>query len=557
MSNNEKDMLNETEVESNEAAETEVVAVDEVALDSATEIETPSDVEISEESEVDGKGIPTKKSKKPKKEGVKRLKRWHIVLISIATVFAVIGTSVGIFFGVMMGKQGDPTPVDAAEMVVDMDTIYYVGTVNDIDLSVAFPGQKIGALDGDSATLEGNILKINGTADFTIKIGDITKEVKVVDKGVNVTTFDALHTAVNVDKVPVVVQVPKMATTYKEKKGEDGKMERNTTLYLNANAYGNGVHIDAHATAKSSSDGEFSWGNSGEAVFEVNTDDEITIRDFKLTGKDYLETDDLYTYTNYGSMLNIRGLDLDLDSTIVSPKANVNVIHNVFEKSHKVVHVINANVYFEGNIIRDASDTAVSIGAFPNQGSVINMKNNVVANSLTGGILFYNFSKGVTQANAAKSYSTLNITGFLDIYNWKDEAGLVFLPKTEERLLPKDILAFANGLAGSEIQKKEYDDMKAVFDDVETGETRKLIHFGILKIRTTPSDNKTNDSIVNGLDKVGFEQKKLPLMWPADKILTDMVVCGYLDNQTDAVKPTDKLDSNPNMYVQLREGRTA
>ncbi len=519
-------------------------------------------VEISEdeaEFDADGKKIKKKKTSKTNKSGgVKRLKRWHIVVISITTVFVLIGAGIGIFFAVVAGMKGDASGIDAASLKVDMGDMYYVGTVNDIDLSKAFPDETIGNVKGGSAVIEGNILKINGTEKFELKIGKITKKVIVIDGGVNVDTYDEFFAAVNVDKLPVVVQVPELVMTNKV---EDTATKRcESTLYLEASAYGNGVHLNAHEVVKATANDKYDWGVAGNSAFSINKAEKITLRDFHVTGKDFVEGDDLYAYTNYGSLLMIRGIDVD--TNLLAPRTKPDVIHNVFEKSHKVVHIINAEPYLEGNIIRDAADTSVSIGAFANQGSEIIMKNNLIANSLTGGILFYCFDPKVTQANAAASYSTLKIEGFLDIFNWKDESELVFLPKTEELLLPAVIVDFANGMAGSEIKQPKYDDMKAIYEVKEKNaegilETvqKKSIHFGIIKIRTAGGNNKTNDSKVIGMENVGFTEEVLPLPDLAKMILQDMDVYGYFAKQDGAAGPADSIADNKSIYEELRTGR--
>ena len=493
-------------------------------------------------------------NKKPRK----RLKRWQIVLISCATVFAVLGGIVAYFvISLLNTPPGVVEGVDMTQLIVDMDDQYYVGTENSIDLALAFPDNIIGALVGGSSSVSGTMLTVSGLTPFTLEVGGIVKNVTVVDGGVNVATYEDLYNTINVEKKPVVVQVPEL--TMVQKKSDDG--ERISTLNLEADAYGNGVSINAHDVVKSTDDGKFTWGVIGETAFNINPeiDNKVLMRDFHVYGKTIVEEDTVRTYNNYGSILNLGTQDWEDETNI-----NAEVIHNVFEKSGKVVHILGSNVLFEGNIVRDAADTAISIGSFPNKGSDIIMRNNVIANSLTGGILFYCFAQSMNKENAATAWNKLKIEGFLDIYNWKDQNGLVFLPDTEARSLGMGVVNMVNGIVSGTIPDKDYDDMKAIFQgDVkdETGAvmgkgTVKMIHFGILRIITVGGVGKNGSTII-GFEDQGYKGDDLPVPTVAEFVIKEVFVVGYYSNAEGSVKPTDTISTNANLYKELRDGRIA
>lgn len=306
-------------------------------------------------------------------------------------------------------------------------------------------------------------------------------------------------------------------------------------------------------------------GNGSSAFTIVPREDgkQVVFQDLHITGNDMsnktggdldglseekIKERGVKLFSGYGALLYVCGND--------DAKSNAIVKHCVFENAGKVVHIQNSNVDFEGNIVCNASDTAVSIATVINSASTINMKNNVIANSLTGGILFYCDNQDVKKVDEATTWNTLNITGFLDIYNWKRQDSVAIMPETEGA----ELADFANPLITSTVQSKKYDNMKVADED-----DNKYIHFAIIKIRTgAVGETDYNGSKVNGYKEIGYftstdkgYSKGFPIPGVATYIMNNIDVWGYFDNKDCSVKPTDGLNDDilARLYTELRDGR--
>lgn len=558
----------ETEIKSQEVV-AEAVTTDEVKSEEVT-------AEVVEKDNVKGK-----KSKKDKKPLSKRNK------IIIATAVSVVGVtilSLFIWLMVLLFGPGVTQDLSSTPLKVDMANEYYVGTQNTIDLSKVFPNGS--GFTASKNAINGNNLTINSEDDFTLtyKQGEesITKNVTVVKDAINVSTFDELVTNIN-DGKKVVVQNASLKAPKLEGINEDAV----PTMTVKNDVYGNGTTINVHEIVgtrarKSSSNGKklaaltkgtdykkatYGDGYSAFTIVPKADGSKVLFRDVHITGNDMKTTEGgdiegvteeemtgrgVKLFSGYGALLFSAGNETE--------KAKAEVKHCVFENAGKVVHISSSVIDIEGCIVRNAADTAVSIETAANKASTINMKNNVIANSLTGGILFYCYDKGITEENAAASWNTLNIDGFLDIYNWKQEKSLAFLPETESATLAN----IANAVVKSEIPKKEYDSLKGKAGG------KKYIHFAIIKIRTCDFGKpdsvkvKQNGSTVTGLEKVGFTDSKangqangFPIPSIAENVMTDIDVWGYYGKSNGAVQPLDGFTEEmlPNLYKELREGR--
>lgn len=442
---------------------------------------------------------------------------WSVVGGILAVILiAVAGVAIWFFTLKSVAAGLDNAPLD-----VEMFDQYYVGTEGTVDLSLMFPEAK----NFSGPNVVNGKLTVSGTAPFEIKVDNKTKKVTVINGGYNLSDYADIVEAVKDEKI-VVVQTTELAMTK-----EDG------TLSLKNHFYGNGVKIDAYELVKSSSDGKKDWGKGGDDAFKIDSPDkEIIMRDTQVIGK-ILEEDEnnLKIFNNYGSLLYV--------STEVKGKNKslARIEHCIFEGSHKVVHIMNSNITIEGTIVRNASDTAISIGTFPNRGSTINIKNSVVASSLTGGILMYCYDNGTYNA---ESWNTLNIEGFLDIYNWKKTSELAFLPDTEG----EQLASLANQIASGEIKPvNKYTDMKVTIG------SEQYVHFGIIKISTGPGKNQ---STINGFENLGYTTEDFPLPTLAKGIMKDLKVYGYYGNNKGAVSADAKLGANlDKLYSELVNGR--
>lgn len=521
------------------------------------------------ESEQNTLSIENNNSNKKKKDKKPMSKKKKITIITACSILGAIILGFVIWFLVLILSPSGTQSLSTVALKVDMDNKYYIGTEGNIDYTKIFPGTTNHKKEGNTLT-------------FKDGIKSVSKEIITIDGAVNVSTFDELVSNINAGK-KVVIQNASLVVPKLEGKTED----EIPTMVVKNDVYGNGAVINVNeivATRTKITDknggklaeltdgtdykkGTYETGWDAFVIEPTENNAKVVFQDVHVTGNDLsnaeggnlfgltaeaIEERGVKLFSGYGSMLNVKGDD--------KAKANAIIKHCVFENGGKVVHIQSSNVDMEGCIVRNAADTAVSIKTESNYKSVINMKNNVIANSLTGGILFYCMDKNLTNENAADSWNTLNIEGFLDIYNWKEEKGLSFLPETEGESLAN----IANGIVNSEIPKESYDDLKAQVGD------KKYIHFAIIKIRTCDFGQgksyevKKNGSNVNGIENIGYTDSKangqdngFPIPDAASVVMLDIDVWGYYGNDKGAVGPTDnfdKIDFNK-LYKELVEGR--
>lgn len=550
----EKDLENQIEeVKSEEVANEETVTAEEF-----------------EAAEAKENGKKAKKEKKP------MTKKKKIIIGVVSGVVAAILLAIIITVVVLFTMGGAVVPVDDSNLMVYMDNNYYVAK-GEIDLSKAFPNGKDFTAKG--ATITDNILKVNSDAAFELSFTDIvvedeqevekavTKNVTVVADAVNVASWEDIK-AQTVAGKKVVLQ-----NAFIKVGDLTGQKREGQSIVLKNDFYGNGHKLNVFnlvASRKATKDDTFgeivpagngkAFGEDAFIIAPLENNKKVVLRDLHITGNDMdLEGDlagldqeqvdarGLKLYSGYGALVYAYGKS---DET-KQEKANAQILHCVIENGHKVVHLQDANIDMEGCIVRNASDTAVSVGTFANKKVTLNSKNNVIANSLTGGILFYCYDGGITAQNEAKTWNELNIEGFLDIYNWKPQDGLAFLPETEGAYAD-----LANMLTGSVIQDSQYEKLKADVDG------DKYIHFAIIKIRTGNGAITQNKSVVNGADELGYNtsrglgyEKGFPIPEIAAGIMKDIDVWGYYAKKDGAVAPTAKIGDNANIYMELLYGR--
>lgn len=253
-------------------------------------------------------------------------------------------------------------------------------------------------------------------------------------------------------------------------------------------------------------------------------------------------------FSKNGNLVDISGEN--------GEKANVVMKHCVLENGAKVLHIVNTNMDLIGTVVRNAADTAISIQTSANNASYIKSYNNVIANSLTGGILFYCFDATINESNAEDTWNTFEIMPdtFLDIYNWKNQNGLAFLPETE------GFANIANPIAGSEIPQAKYDKLKGNVNG------QMYIHFAIIKIRTGDGLPKNSSKVV-GYENIGYTtakengfEKGFPIPGIASAIMKEIDVWGYYGNIEGSVSPTTVLGGETDedlalFYKELRDGR--
>ena len=491
----------------------------------------------------------------PAKTKTKLNPKQIMTIIIMSIVFALVAGVGGFAFWFLFGgKAIDVGVLENVNLEVDMNNTYYVGTDGDVNLKMAFPGQTVKLKDENGpASINGDVLKVNGGDGETfILLVDGTEVTTTIVEAVNVSDYEEMYSTIVFGELAVCVHADELKMT-KESPGDT------PTLILKNSFYGNGVRLDAHEVVVSSDDGKNWWGNGGETAMSVETNKEIVIRDLHLFGKTHKEGDTIKSYTNYGNLLSIGTVESSQSSDNKFGKANVTLERSIIEKGAKNVHINNANVDINNCVVKEASDTAISVGTAAYSASVINIKDSVIANSMAGGIVIYCFDRAMSSdaQGAQEGWNTINIEGGLDIYNWKDEKKLVFIPDTEMAALPSSFVGQINGIVTGEMSKPEHADKKVVVDG--TG----YIHFAIVKIFTAgkggPS-NGQNLSKVNGFENIGYKEEVMPFP-PAfegiiSMIMQQAVICGYYNNAEGSVKVGDTLDQSTLLpgYFKVVEG---
>ncbi len=508
---------------------------------------------------------------KPKKDKKPMPKKKKITIITACSIVGATVLGLLIWLLVMLLSPMPPQDLSSIPLKVDMADDYYVGTEGNIDLSKIFP--ECSDFEVSKNSLKGNILTINGNDKFTLSFTDKdgkkeNKNVTVIANAVNVNDFNSLQSNIADGKAVVIqnsyIAVPKLAGT---------DVDQIPALTVTNNVYGNGAIVNLFELVASRNKPKnnkvsevYLKGNGdegGATGFNIKPREDgaqVIFQDVHIKGNDMnrekggnlegLSEDDvnnrgLLLFSKYGDLLHIQGDE---------SKSNALVKHCVIENGHKVVHVINANVDLQGTIIRNASDTALSVATEANHASYIKSKNNVIANSLTGAVLFYCMDGSINESNAAESWNTLEVVerSFLDIYNWKKQTGLSFLPETEGFYAN-----IANMVVGSTITSKDYDKLK-----VEDKEGEKYIHFAIIRLKT--ADGIKNGSTVKNYKNLGYTtsvdngfKNGFPIPNFATGIVKDIDVWGYYGNSEGAVGPLDGFNEKmlPNLYKELREGR--
>lgn len=465
-----------------------------------------------------------------------------------------------VLFSVLMmtllgcAKVNPPPPINVENLEVWMENDFYVGSLtyvdglkksNEINLSGIFdPSYELIPLEhSGKANLSGTLLTITGEGKFKIKILQnkehvYTANVHIVKDGINVFNFEQFYYATrNADPVvlqaDIVLQDPRTLVNPLipplDKKNPE-------SLDIVNNIYGNGHVIDASAVvSKMRYEGKKCIGGANALDCSKATD--ITLQDFKITGK-VLPSEyqlDLQEFNNYGCLINIDG--------VAGFKPSVNLKNIIAENSHKVIFMNACIVNMEGCIVRNASDSTISIETNGEGGSKVVMKNNVIANSLTAGVVLWGYQSVGSKEdyNNPAKFVNLTIEGFLDIYNWKDSETTTIMPATES------MADLVNSEVAKEINKAEYNH----FFYHKNG--KKYVHLGMIVLATGVPGLKENKAVINKMNDVNFVTREFPLPGFAKAFCHTCKVIGY-DSKID-IEPESTIGDNENLYKELRYGR--
>lgn len=415
---------------------------------------------------------------------------------------------------------------------------------NTVDLTKAIPGGSDFTVTGDAVTLEGsNLTAVKaGTASLTYntQIPDTsegaaedatvaaskTVTVTVLEGYKNVDTWEEFRdAALNSGSEPKIVVQSEMEAT-------------GNTISLNSDngitsmtIYGNTLEIYAQGVI-----------GSGATLFQIDyVDAELTCEDMYLVGARAKEAEgeaiDLTQFEGNGIFFVAYGSD------DVFPVINLN--HCMTENSQKHAYIRSAEMNVKGTVMKNGADALIGAETWNAQGAVINIENSALANSVVCGIILC----GWTEVTGPEDYCTVNISGFLDIFNWKNRDNTRLMPGND----PSGVAGGVNNLVGKEVGKSKYDK-----NFVTGNDGNEYLHIGIIKLATDKlSENK---STVNGMDGVDYSEKAFPLPSAATIFAKTCLLYGYTPDKADnssnyADNPVATLGNNENLNYELVNGR--
>lgn len=462
-------------------------------------------------------GCPTRKRKDIFKEDI--MKKVVLALLVVAIIGAM---------GITAVACGDsaPTIVECEELTMLMEGRYYVGTEGTVDLSVALPGSDY-TVSGSNVSLSENVLTVKGEGDFNLTYkptdteaegikedGTVTLDVSVVN-GVNVNSWSGLTTAVKASK-NVVLQDNLTADN------------SNTVEVINTTFYGNGKYVLINEIVKGDVD------NRGNNGFNITDNNKAVFMDMFIYGYKYAEGEQitLENCEGYGQLINATNDDSN-------KRPSVTIKHCILENSQKMVYVRGANLVVDGTVMRNGADALLAAETSAVKGATLTVKNSVFANSVVCGIILCGWNAAAND----ESYCTLNLEGFVDIYNWKSRDTAKLMPATEGWYV-----GVVNDLVQSQLGKPEYN---GYFTKGSDG--MDYVHFGIVILATGKLE--ANNSKVNGAENVGLVQKSFPLPGMAASIAHTCLLYGIDPAGEISIAPTETVEDNTALSYELIHGR--
>ena len=488
-----------------------------------------------------------------------KTKKFVTRVLPIIAVLAVMITSLVL----LTACNDDPVLVayDTSKLALYSYRVGYIqgdADNNTVDLTKALPeSSNFSIADTSLATISGNTLTANkpGKTTMTYTTKDVTTDetvtrtidFTVLDGYTNVDTWDELYSAVRVEGATanVCVQAELTATAGKnflfvdyttpDYAGEDPSPQ---TL----NLYGNMLKWDTSAIT-----------TTGTTLFQIDwCDKTINITDVHMAG-DTAETDennsiDLSQFEGNGAFFSAMG------SKDVRP--TFNITHCLTENTQKHISVRATEVNIDGCVIRNGADALVAAETYPGYpGAEININNSVLANSVVCGVILWSSAKaGNVQNNG--DYCTVNLTGFVDFYTWKNRTNTKLMPGNDPS--GSFVVDTVNTMVGQEIGKSKFDKF-FVYTSPDADKSGQYINLAM--IRLSSGDVDPNASTINGYEELG-------LMMPTEDILPGLAYsiiknCDLyaldpenadLESNT-WINPLATMANNPNINDELVYGR--
>lgn len=415
---------------------------------------------------------------------------------------------------------------------------------NTVDLTKAIPNGSDFTVTGDAVTLEGtNLTAVKaGTASLTYntQVPDTSEDaaedatvaasktvtVTVLEGYTNVDTWEEFYSAAtNSGAEPKIVVQAELEATGSSIILNDANGITDLTVY------GNTLEIYAQGVI-----------GGGSTLFQIDyVQAEMTFEDVYIVGEYAQEAEgeaiDLTQFEGNGCFFVAYGSD------DVFPVINLN--HCMTENSQKHAYIRSAEMNVSGTVMKNGADALIGAETWNAKGSVINIENSALANSVVCGIILC----GWTEVTGPEDYCTVNISGFLDIFNWKNRENTRLMPGND----PSGLAGPVNNIVGTEVGKSKYDE-----NFVTGNDGNEYLHIGIIKLAT--GSLSANKSTVNGMEGIDYSEKAFPLPSAASAFAKTCLLYGYTPDKADnssnyADNPVATLGNNENLNYELVNGR--
>ncbi|GEM_PF-4677645 len=452
------------------------------------------------------------------------------VTIAVLTIIFALFL-VGGYFSLVYLKDRS-SAIDENNLQVFMDGDFYLGNQaytqgveksNTFNLKsvLGYPEQQTVAFESvnnDIATIAGDMITIKATGELNIKITEkenmIEKTIFVIE-GINIFTFEQLFYAIEQEQTVVLqANIDLQDPTKKEYVLQPSN---GNVFFLKADFYGNGYDIVCAQVL----DGPY------DVAFRIKADN-LLIKDTHFYGVRPKEDTKLEDLEQSGAIL---AAESDFNTYVTGTTLK----NCIFENAHRCIFICSTEITIDGCIIRNASDSTISVYTNNYAPSNITIKNCVMANSVVSCITFWCMDN-ITNTN---NFVTVNFEGFFDCYNWKDVDNARIMPRTEP------LEPFVKNIITTNMKKPIYQDYYYQYNESS------YIHLAIMIIATPPS--KGNYPNINGLELQGYEKRDFPLPSAAKSLIKTLNIYGYVDNPP--IKPDGKISDNPKLYQELRSGR--
>lgn len=483
-----------------------------------------------------------------------KTKKFVTRILPVIAVLAILVTSIVL----MTGCSSDNfVPLDTSKLeLFDYRVGFISGDTanNTVDLTKAIPGASNFVVeDTTKATVSGTTLTAVAPGEtkltYTAKAADnsdVSKTVNlhVLDGYSNVTDWDTLYSKVMVsgESANICIQSAMTATAgkgiYFVPSDYDNYKPHPSTL----NLYGNLLTIDASPITEGNERGSK---DSGSTLFSIEYEQaEMNLTDLHIIGEQADVGEDgsinLVQFEGNGTFFVAYGSD---DVTPV-----INLTHCLAENAQKCAYVRSAELNITGCIMRNGADALVAAETGNTKGAVVNVENSVFANSVVAGIILC----GWTKISGPEDFCTVNLSGFVDFYNWKNRETTQLMPNNEQWA------TIVNPVVKGEIQAGK-NDKYFVKKSASSPLSEQYLNVCIIRIS---SGGQANESTVNGIDAQNLMMDTFPLPDVASTILKS---CHVITTQQNAVhwdsngcdNPTSQIANNPNLNYELVHGREA